>query len=198
MRRFSFGPPLATKGRKFKGLRGYAGKPFHPPLTDVPVVAYLFGAVFDVLSLLLHNGHPQLGTELYRAGTWVFIGGGAVSLLAALTGWADWRYSSQPGTQARRTINAHAIIMIGVTVLTLVNLALRLTTYDNDPYAPLLIALLSAVIAGSVMLGASYGGTLVFDYGFNVETAGDSPVWHPNETDIYPGQKSPDNVSTSG
>ncbi len=62
MRRFSFGPTLATKGRKFKGLRGFAGKPFHPPLTDVPVVAYLFGAVFDVPSLPLHNGHPQLGT----------------------------------------------------------------------------------------------------------------------------------------
>jgi uncharacterized membrane protein len=198
LRRFSFGPTLATKGRKFKGLRGFAGKPFHPPLTDVPVVAYLFGAVFDVLSLLLHNGHPQLGTELYRAGTWVFIGGAAVSVLATITGWADWRYSSQPGTQARRTINAHAIIMIGVTVLTLANLALRLGTYDNDTYAPLLLAVLSAVIAGGVMLGASYGGTLVFDYGFNVETAGDSPVWHENETDIYPDQKNPDNVSTSG
>ncbi len=93
----------------------------------------------------------------------MFIGGGVVSLLAAHTGWADWRYSSQPGTQPRRTINAHAIIMIGVTVLTLADLALRLSTYENDPYAPLVIAALSAVIAGGVILGASYGGTLVFD-----------------------------------
>jgi uncharacterized membrane protein len=121
----------------------------------------------------------------------MFIGGAAVSVLATITGWADWHYSSQPGTQARRTINAHPIIMIGVTVLTLANLALRLGTYDNDTYAPLLLAVLSAVIAGGVMLGASYGGTLVFDYGFNVETAGDSPVWHENETDIYPDQKAP-------
>ncbi len=36
--------------------------------------------------------------------------------------------------------------------------------------------------------GATYGGTLVFDYGFNVETAGDSPVWHPSETDVLPGE----------
>jgi len=28
----------------------------------------------------------------------------------------------------------------------------------------------------------------VFDYGFNVETAGDSPVWHQSETDVLPGQ----------
>ena len=66
----------------------------------------------DVLSLILKNGHGILGTELFRAGTWVFLGGAAVSLLAALTGWADWSSSSEPGTQARRTVNAHAIIMI--------------------------------------------------------------------------------------
>ena len=197
MRRFSFAPTLATKGRKFNGLRGFAGKPFHPPLTDVPIVAYLFGAVFDVLSLVLHEGHPELATELFRAGTWVFIGGGVVSLLAALTGWADWHGSSEPGTQAWRTINAHAIIMIAVTVLTLVNLALRLTVYENDLHAPLLLAALSAVIAAGVMLGASYGGTLVYEYGFNVETAGDSPVWHKSEVDIFPGQKAPDDVPAS-
>ena len=189
MRRFSFGPTLAVKGRKFKGLRGYAGKPFHPPLTDVPIVAYMFAAVFDVLSFALHDSHATVATELYRGGTWLFLGGAAVSVLAALTGWADWAKSSSPGTQARRTINAHAIIMIVVTVLALLDLALRLTTYDGDAYAPAGLAALSAVVALGVMLGASYGGTLVFDYGFNVETAGDSPVWHKSETDVYPGQK---------
>jgi uncharacterized membrane protein len=189
VRHFSFAPALTLKGRKNKGLRGYKGKPYHPPLTDVPVVAYLFGAVFDVLSVLLHNGHGNLGTELFRAGTWVFLGGAAVSLLAALTGWADWAKSSEPGTQARRTINAHAIIMIGVTVLTLIDLALRLTTYNDNAYSPVGLAVLSAVIAVAVMVGATYGGTLVFDYGFNVETAGDSPVWHKSEQDVFPGQK---------
>jgi uncharacterized membrane protein len=198
LRHFSFAPALATKGRKFKGLRGFAGKPFHPPLTDVPIVAYLFGAVFDVLSFALRDGNPEVATELYRAGTWLFVGGFVVSLLATLTGWADWYYSSQPGTQARRTINAHAIIMIAVTLLAAVDLALRLTTYQNEAAAPLLLAALSAVIAAGVMLGATYGGTLVFDYGFNVETAGDSPVWHSSEVDVFPGQKSPDTVSTSG
>jgi uncharacterized membrane protein len=189
MRRFSFGPSLAIKGRKFKGLRGYAGKPFHPPLTDVPITAYMFGAVFDVLSLLLHDDHEQLATELFRAGTWVFLGGAAVSVLAALTGWADWHRSSQPGTQARRTINAHAIIMITVTVLTLIDIAIRLS--DNDAaYTSAGLAVLSVVIAALVSTGATYGGTLVYDYGFNVETAGDSPVWHENEVDVYPGAKS--------
>ncbi len=49
------------------------------------------------------------------------------------------------------------------------------------------ILVLSIVIAGLVSLGATFGGTLVFDYGFNVETAADSPVWHPSESDVFPG-----------
>jgi hypothetical protein len=44
------------------------------------------------------------------------------------------------------------------------------------------------VIALLVSVGATFGGTLVFDYGFNVETAGDSPVWHKSERDVLPGQ----------
>ena len=57
--------------------------------------------------------------------------------------------------------------MIGVTVLGLTNIV-----------AALLVA-----------LGAAFGGTLVFDDGFNVETAGDSPVWHASETDVFPGER---------
>jgi len=34
-------------------------------------------------------------------------------------------------------------------------------------------------------------GTLVFDYGFNVRTAGDHPVYHPSDVDLLPGQKPP-------
>jgi uncharacterized membrane protein len=46
---------------------------------------------------------------------------------------------------------------------------------------------LSLLVGALVSFGAAYGGTLVFDYGFNVETAGDSAVWHESETDVLPG-----------
>jgi hypothetical protein len=29
---------------------------------------------------------------------------------------------------------------------------------------------------------------MVFDYGFNVEGAGDHPVWHKSETDVFHGR----------
>jgi uncharacterized membrane protein len=183
---FSFRPSLTWAGRASKGLRGYAGKPFHPPLTDVPVTAYLFAAVFDVLSLLLYDGHERLGTELTRAATWVLLGGAVVSLLTALTGWADWHYSTEKGTQARRTVNAHATIMISVTVLVLLNLAVRLGA-DAD-HSSAVNAVLSVAAAALVTVGSTYGGSLVFDYGFNVETSGDHPVWHVSDTDVLPGR----------
>jgi uncharacterized membrane protein len=187
MRHFSFRPTLSPKGRAYKGLRGFAGKPFHPPLTDVPVTAYLFVAVFDILSIALKSGHPVVSRQLFVGGTWVMLGGAAVSLLAALTGWADWSRSSEPGTQARRTINAHAITMITVTVIVLVDLALRALHYQDNASAPGIIVVLSVIAAAGVSVGATYGGTLVYDYGFNVETAGDSPVWHKSEVDVFPG-----------
>lgn len=189
MRRFAFKPALTVKGRKNRGLRGFAGKPLHPPLTDVPVTAYMFTAVFDVLSVALYSGHEELATELFRAATWVLIGGAAVSLLTTLTGWADWHRSSEVGTQARRTINAHAITMIAVTVLVLVNLAVRLADIDADKTAGIVVVL-SVLAALLVSVGSAIGGSLIFDYGFNVETAGDHPAWHQSEQDVLPGHES--------
>jgi uncharacterized membrane protein len=189
MRHFTVRPPLTLSGRKFRGLRGLSGKPFHPPLTDVPITAYLFAAAFDILSLALRNSYAGAARELYVAGTWLVLGGAAVSLLAALTGWADWHRSSEPGTQARRTVNAHAIIMLSATALTLIELALRALALHDRPHTPLIVALFSVAVAVLISIGATYGGSLVYDYGFNVETAGDHPVWHKSETDVLPGQQ---------
>ena len=52
MRKFSVRPTLTIKGRQFKGLRGWAGKPTHPPLTDIPVAAYILAATFDVIAFV--------------------------------------------------------------------------------------------------------------------------------------------------
>ena len=186
MRRFSVRPAITLEGRTFKGLRGWAGKPFHPPLTDFPIAAYVLGAAFDVVSVV-GGDDKSWGSDFWHAGTYTFIGGAVVSVLAALTGFVDWLRSSEAGTQARRTANTHATIMVTVTVLALADIAVRLNAYNTEASTPVAVMVLSLVIAGLVSFGATYGGSLVFDYGFNVETAGDSPVWHPSETDVLPG-----------
>lgn len=187
MRRFSIRPTLTLKGRTFNGLRGWSGKPMHPPLTDFPIVAYTLAAAFDVISSIGGSDHAW-AREMWHAGTFTFVTGAAVSVLAALTGlWDAWK-SSEAGTQARRTINTHATIMLTVTVLALVDVAWRLNDYHTELVTPTGIVVLSVVIAALVSLGATFGGTLVYDYGFNVEAAGDSPVWHQSEIDVLPGQ----------
>jgi uncharacterized membrane protein len=187
VRKLSVRPPLTLKGRTFKGLRGWSGKPLHPPLTDIPVAAYVLAAVSDVISAIAGKDHT-LARELWHAGTYTFVVGAAVSVFAALTGlWDAWK-SSEAGTQARRTINTHATLMVTVTVLALVDIAWRLSDYHTKAVTPVGIAVLSVVIGLLVSVGATFGGSLVYDYGFNVETAGDHPVWHQSETDVFPGQ----------
>jgi uncharacterized membrane protein len=117
------------------------------------------------------------------------MGGAVVSVFAALTGFWDWLKSTEKGTQARRTANAHGWTMVTVTVLVLVDIALRWFKYDNAVHAPGRIAALSLVVAALTVVGGTLGGSLAYDYGFNVETAGDSPVWHPSEIDVSPSDK---------
>lgn len=187
MKKFSVRPTLSMGGRTFKGLRGWSGKPTHPPLTDIPIGAYVVAAVFDIVSVV--GGKEETwAREFWHAGTYLFVAGVAVSVFAALTGLVDARSSSEAGTQARRTINTHAAIMVAVTVLAIVNTVWRLNAYNTSIVTPTALMILSIVIALLVSLGATFGGSLVFEYGFNVETAGDHPVWHKSETDVFPGQ----------
>ena len=185
MRHLSFRPALSLRGRDFKGPRGWAGKPLHPPLTDVPVGAYVLAATFDVISAI---GHSEVwARDFYRAASFALIGGAAVSVLAALTGFWDRQRSTEPGTQARRTVNAHAITMVTVTVVVLIGIAIRVFAFWDEPSTPGLALAFTVAAALLTAVGGTIGGTLVFDYGFNVETAGDSPVWHRSERDVLHG-----------
>ncbi len=187
MRHFSFRPALTLRGRQFKGLRGFAGKPLHPPLTDIPVGAYILAAAFDLISAVGHN--EAWARDFYRAASFTLIGGAAVSVLAALTGLWDWRRSTEPGTQARRTVNAHAWTMVTVTVLILTGIAVRVLAFWDEPSTPGLALALTLAAAALTVLGGIIGGSIAFDYGFNVETAGDHPVWHRSEVDVFPGHQ---------
>jgi uncharacterized membrane protein len=185
MRTFSFRPALTLKGRAFKGLRGWAGKPLHPPLTDVPVGAYVLAAAFDVISFVGQD--QEWARDFYRAASFTLIGGAAVSVLAALTGFWDWLRSTEKGTQARRTANAHAWTMVTVTIVVIAGIVIRVFAFWDESHTPPLALAFSVLAALLTFLGGTIGGTLVFGYGFNVETAGDSPVWHRSEHDVLPG-----------
>lgn len=186
MRHFSFKPTLTMKGRKNKGLRGFAGKPTHPPLTDIPIGAVVLVALLDIVSIIGGNG-ASWSHSFYAAGTLVLAAGAVGAVLAALTGWIDAATSSEAGTQARRTINAHALLMIITVVLALVNLILRFFVFPTDVATPVIVLIFSLLTVVVGAIGATFGGAMVFEYGFNVETAGDHPVWSKSEEDVFHG-----------
>lgn len=196
MRRFSFRPPLELRGRKFKGLRGFAGKPFHPPLTDVTVGAYAIAPLLLLVAFLFEDS--SWASDMQKAGAWVLLIGGISSVATALTGFADW-LNTKKGTQVRRMANAHAWTMITLTVVVLFSLWYIFLADDGEFFSEpsALSAILSLVILALVTIGGTIGGSLTYDWGFNVETATDHPVWHPSDEDvIHPHDVSTDSQQT--
>lgn len=193
---YSIRPTLSLRGRRFRGLRGFTGKPFHPPLTDFPIVCYSLAAVFDLISYVSSGDDPK-AHDFFAAATFVMVAGYIVGLGAAITGFFDWwkgiprdRRSGPIGrakhTQVWRTINWHATVMVTVTVITLVDLLLRIPNFEEGQ-TQLAWLVLSVLAAGLVLFGAAYGGTLVFEYGFNVENVDE--VWTETDEDHVRGER---------
>ncbi len=192
---FSIKPALTLKGRTFHGIRGWAGKPTHPPLTDFPVVCYVLAAVFDAISFVGHGSEATVrpfARDFFMAGTYVIITGAIVSLATATTGFWDWwkgidREPTGPlgrarHTQVWRTINTHMAIMLTVTAITVVDIIVRLVQLDVH-HATVGVMILSLAVGLLVSIGAAYGGSLVFEYQFNVESMSGSTVWDETEVD---------------
>ena len=191
MRAFSFRPALSIRGRKFKGLRGFAGKPFHPPLTDVTVGAYTIGPLLDVVSYLFRDSN--WAGDAHKAAAIVLLLGAVSSLATVATGFADW-LNTQKGTQIRRMANAHAWTMVVMAVFVTANLFYKFLAGGGDYYGrpDLLGATLSVIVLALVTIGGTIGGSMTYDFGFNVETASDNHVYHVSEHDIvHPHDKPP-------
>jgi uncharacterized membrane protein len=204
-RLFSVKPSVTIRGRRFNGIRGWKGKPSHPPLTDFPVACYTVAAVCDVVSIIASRNAPAGGIDpvahdFFIAGTIVMVFGFSVSLATALTGFWDWwkglpRQKTGPigraqHTQVWRTANWHMTVMLTVTAIVIVDIAIRLAQL-HDGEASLVVTVLSVVAAGLVAYGASYGGSLVFEYQFNVESLKGSTAWDETEVDQLPGAPRP-------
>lgn len=172
-RLFSIKPTLNMKGRKSKGIRGFAGKPFHPPLTDIPVAAYIFAAVFDVISFVWFKREPtsDIPADFFISATHALVAGGVVSIFTIITGFWDWLKSTPRRTQAWRTANWHMAVMLLTSILVAADILLRLAYWQTgiEQGADLPIMVLSVLCGSLVAYGAMYGGTMVYEYAFNVE-----------------------------
>ncbi len=202
-RLFSIKPGMTLKGREFRGLRGWAGKPLHPPLTDFPIVCYVLTALCDIISYYkAYDGETEyhsVARDFFVAATYVIIAGAIVSLGTALTGFWDWwkgmdrdRSTGILGkakhTQVWRTANWHMTVMLTVTMIVIIDIIIRLLQF-SEGYTELSTMILSILAGVLVSYGASYGGSLVYDYQFNVESLEGKTVWDETEVDQNPGEK---------
>src|SRR5918992_2820494 len=189
-RLFSIKPSLSFKGRKFKGIRGFSGKPFHPPLTDIPVAAYFLAAIFYVISYVaVRRAQSGVAADFYEAATYVMVAGAIVSVPTILTGFWDWLKSAPSRTQAWRTANTHMALMLLASAVVVWDLLVRLAYYGADArFADLQIMILSVIVRVLVSVGSFYGGSMVYEYAFNVEQDIDY-AYTESEHDILPGEK---------
>lgn len=75
--------------------------------------------------------------------------------------------------------------MLAHTGVVVVNVATRYLTAGAGAEEPsITVAFLDLIVLRLVTLGGNLGGSLTYDWGFNVQTATDHPVYHPSEEDL--------------
>ncbi|HYU61017.1 MAG TPA: DUF2231 domain-containing protein [Solirubrobacterales bacterium] len=139
-------------------IKGWAGKPSHPPLTDASIGAYTVGVAMLVLGAL------GVEEEKMAAGALLAIGGGlVVAAPTALTGLLDW-LDIEKGTPARTVATVHLFTMLSATVLFALTFVAHLDGYD-DGEVETLSWVLGLGAEALLAAGGYIGGSLVFVYG---------------------------------
>src|SRR5215210_1598081 len=150
-------------------LKGPAGHPLHPPLTDVTIGAYTFAAAMAVLSRLGVSDH-NTATAWWLA----LIAGLVVTGPTALTGFIDWLGITW-GTPLWRTATVHMVAMLTATVFFLLAAIVGHGGYvDGEVTSGSLI--ITLVGFGSLTLGGWLGGTVVFVHGMRVLNLVEEPA----------------------
>jgi uncharacterized membrane protein len=164
----------ASKEEKTMGgltamLRGWAGKPSHPPLTDASIGAYTVGVA------MLVAGKLGLQTPQMAVGALIAISGGLLlAAPTALTGLLDWLRLPQ-GSPVRTVATAHLVAMVSATMLFAGTWLAQRPGYNHGDVrgSALVLGLLAEA---TLTLGGYLGGTIVFVYGTRVLGREDTPV----------------------
>ena len=150
-------------------IKGFPGKPSHPPLTDASIGAYTVGSVMLVF------GAAGVEEPQMAHGSFLAISGGLLlAAPTAITGLLDWLDLSK-GTPARKVATLHLFTMVSATVLFALTWLAHLDGYRDGQVGSGAVAL--GVVALVVLAAGGYvGGTLAFVYGVRVLKRTDAQV----------------------
>jgi nitrite reductase/ring-hydroxylating ferredoxin subunit/uncharacterized membrane protein len=132
--------------------------PLHPAVTDVPIGAWTVGVVADFVAHFT-NRIPEAAGDIALAV------GLVVALLSLLSGYTD--FADTFGLE-RRFGCAHGLIMSTVIAVEAASLGLR--WWAGEGAHPLAVGLSTGAYA-LALVGAYYGGHVVFGTGYNVSRA---------------------------
>jgi uncharacterized membrane protein len=150
-------------------VKGWPGKPSHPPLTDVSIGAYTAGVV------MLLAGKAGLETSQMAVGAQIAISIGLlVTVPTALTGLLDW-LGIEKGTPYRTIATIHLFTMVTATVLFALTWLAQRPGYEAEEVKTLGL-ILGLVAEGVLAAGGYLGGSLVFVYGVRSLKRADVPV----------------------
>lgn len=156
-------------GRLVTLVKGWAGKPSHPPLTDASIGAYTVGVAMLVLGAL------GVEEEQMAHGALLALSGGLIlALPTALTGLLDW-LDIPPGTPARTVATIHLLTMLAATGLFAATWLAQLDGYKEDRVETL-AWILGLAGEGLLTIGGFLGGTIVFVYGHRVLKRPETPL----------------------
>jgi len=131
----------------------WIGHPLHPILTDIPIGAWTFTILLDLIGLLCR--FPQLGLASGIAAG-VGVAGAAA---AAAAGLADWMDVDPP----EKAIGAfHATVNVSGTILFLISFLMRWGRHWQLAWGTFVLALAGYLL---VMIGGYLGGIMVFHKG---------------------------------
>ena len=142
-------------------IKGHAGKPTHPPLTDASIGAYTVGVAMLVFGAL------GVEEEQMAHGALLAISFGLIlAAPTAITGLLDW-LDLPAGTPMRRVATIHLIVMVAATVLFALTWLAHRNGYDDGEVGGLALVLGLAAFA-LLAAGGNIGGANVFVYGIRV------------------------------
>lgn len=142
-------------------IRGFPGKPSHPPLTDASIGAYTAGVAMLVAGAIgFQEGQMAHGALL------AISLGLLLAVPTAVTGLLDWLALGR-GAAARTVATVHLVVMLVATVLFAATWIAQLDGYREEEVRTL--ALILGVAAEALLtIGGYLGGTLAFVYGVRV------------------------------
>ena len=158
-------------------IHGLPGHPLHPPLTDATIGMFVLATGLAVI------GAAGAIEDAAAKGCWLaLIGGLAVALPTAATGFADW-LRLEWGSPPWRTATLHLTAMLSAVALYAVAAWLQ---YDGYRHGDVETAGVIFAVAGFAALttGGWLGGAIVFVHGIRVLTRDDGPPERGGDTGV--------------